>query len=202
MKTNRTEKLKEIRDEVFKLKTSPLYSFRKENNYYPVIGEGSHFAKIIAIGEAPGLNEAKTGKPFCGASGKVLDELFNSIDLERSDVYVTNIVKDRPPSNRDPSIEEIKLYTPFLRRQIEIIQPIVLVSLGRFAMHFLLDHFLINLEKPSISKIHGQIFEADADYGKIKILPLFHPAVAVYNRNRLPELKQDFQILKKIIEES
>src|SRR3989338_5497296 len=98
----RTELLRKVKDEVINLKESPLYEERVKNNVFPVIGEGSHSAKIMFIGEAPGKNEAKTGKPFCGASGRVLDELLAHVGIPRSEVYVTNIVKDRPPMNRDP----------------------------------------------------------------------------------------------------
>src|SRR5687768_17220991 len=108
--------LKRIKDEVLALSTSPLFEYRKSNGYFPVIGEGDHDAKIMFIGEAPGENEAKTGKPFCGRAGKVLDDLLNSVGIDREDVYVTNIVKDRPPKNRDPLPEEIELYAPFLDR--------------------------------------------------------------------------------------
>ncbi|MEK9183760.1 MAG: uracil-DNA glycosylase, partial [Patescibacteria group bacterium] len=107
---NRTDLLKQIRDEVLNLKKSPLYKYRTQNKFFPVIGEGSDYAKIMFIGEAPGKNEAKTGRPFCGAAGKILDELLVSVKILRSDVYITNIVKDRPPMNRDPLPEEIKIY--------------------------------------------------------------------------------------------
>src|SRR3989344_9115887 len=106
----RKEALRKIKDEVIALKKSPLYTFRIENKNLPVIGEGDHFAKIMFIGEAPGRNEAKTGRPFCGAAGKIFDELLASAGIKREDVYVTNIVKDRPPQNRDPLPEEIELY--------------------------------------------------------------------------------------------
>ena len=98
----KTEQMKEIRDEILVLKTSPLYEYRTSNNYFPVIGEGSHDAKIMFVGEAPGRNEAKTGRPFCGAAGKVLDQLLAHAGILRNTVYVTNIVKDRPPENRNP----------------------------------------------------------------------------------------------------
>ena len=123
MSTDRRDQLRAIRDAVVNLSESPLYEYRLSNSYYPVIGQGDHYADIMFIGEAPGKNEAETGRPFCGASGRVLDELLESIDLKREDVYVTNILKDRPPNNRDPLKNEIELYTPFLEQQIEIIQP-------------------------------------------------------------------------------
>src|SRR3989338_9321442 len=107
MADNRTELLRSIKDEVLALKESPLYTERIKNGVFPVIGEGNHDAKIMFVGEAPGKTEAATGRPFAGAAGKILDELLASISINRSDVYITNIVKDRPPLNRDPSPEEI-----------------------------------------------------------------------------------------------
>lgn len=196
---NRTEPLKQIRDEVVNFKKSPLYKERIKNKVFPVIGEGSHFAKIMFIGEAPGRNEAKTGRPFCGAAGKILDELFASAGIKREDVYITNIVKDRPPFNRDPLPEEIKAYGPFLDRQIEIIQPEIIATLGRFAMSYIIQKFNLENQLDSISRMHGKAFDASASYGKIKIVPLYHPAVAVYNGNTKGELIKDFQIFKTLI---
>src|SRR5258708_36791933 len=104
------EQMRAIKDEILTLTESPLYAYRSENNYFPVIGEGSHNASIMFVGEAPGKNEAKTGRPFCGAAGKILDELLAGVNIPRADVYITNIVKDRPPQNRDPLPEEIAAY--------------------------------------------------------------------------------------------
>lgn len=194
---NRTELLRKIKEEVIALKESPLYAERIKNKVFPVIGEGSHYAKIMFIGEAPGRNEAATGRPFCGAAGKILDELLASADIKREDVYITNIVKDRPPFNRDPLPEEIGAYAPFLDRQIEIIQPQAIATLGRFSMDYIMRKFnLTDLIQP-ISRMHGKVFEAEAPYGKIKIAPLYHPAVAVYNSNTKDELKKDFQVLRE-----
>lgn len=194
----RRELLKTIRDEVVALKESPLYKFRVENKNLPVIGEGNHFAKIMFIGEAPGRNEAKTGRPFCGAAGKILDELLESAGIKREDVYVTNIVKDRPPQNRDPLPDEIKIYGPFLDRQIEIIQPQVIATLGRYSMNYIMPKFDLTLELEPISKAHGKVYEAEASYGKIKIVPFYHPAVAVYNSHTKDLLKKDLEVLKTI----
>lgn len=195
---NRTEELSKIKDEVVNLKESPLYKERIKNKVFPVIGEGSHHAKIMFIGEAPGKNEAETGRPFCGAAGKVLDKLLASISLDRKEVYVTNIVKDRPTSNRDPLPEEIKLYAPFLDRQIDIIQPKVIATLGRFSMDYIMKKFGLESELQSISKMHGRMFDAKAEYGTVKIVPLYHPAVALYNGSEMETLKKDFAILKEI----
>jgi DNA polymerase len=195
-KEERKEKMKAIRDEVLVLKESPLYKFRVENKNLPVIGEGSHFAKIMFVGEAPGRNEAKTGRPFCGAAGKILDWLLQGAGIKREEVYVTNIVKDRPPQNRDPLPEEIEIYGPFLDRQIEIIQPQVIATLGRYAMGYIMQKFNLSLELEPISKAHGKVYEATASYGKIKIIPLYHPAVAVYNSHTKDILAKDFELLK------
>ena len=189
----KSQQLKEIRDEVWNLKESPLYTERINNNAYPVIGEGSHDAEVMFIGEAPGKNEAATGRPFCGRSGKVLDSLLVHINLNRKDVYITNIVKDRPTNNRDPKSEEIELYAKFLDRQIEIIQPKLIVTLGRFSMEYIMKRYGLEKEFDSISKIHGQKFETNFSYGQVLVLPLYHPAVAVYNNNMLGDLKKDFE---------
>ena len=195
---DRTELLRQIKEEVLNLKESPLYKERISNKAFPVIGEGNHTAKIMFVGEAPGENEARTGRPFCGASGRILDKLLQSIDVDRKDVYVTNILKDRPPRNRDPSFEEIQLYAPFLDRQIMIIQPKVIATLGRFSMEYIMRKFDLDDKLQSIGRIHGQIFDVQTDYGSIKIVPLYHPAVAVYNANTMETLKNDFTVLKDI----
>ena len=198
MINDKTEKMRKIRDELFSLKESPLYEYRTQNNFFPVIGEGSHDAKIMFVGEAPGRNEAKTGRPFCGTAGNVLDELLADVNIPRKEVYITNIVKDRPQNNRDPLPEEIKIYGPFLDRQIEIIQPKVIATLGRYSMDYIMRKFNLDLEIEPISKAHSKFFNAVASYGPIKIAVLYHPCVAVYNPHRLPELKKDFEILKKV----
>ncbi len=197
VKTDRTEALKKIRDEVFAFGKSPLYDERIKNKAYPVIGEGNHEAKIMLIGEAPGRNEAKTGRPFCGAAGRVLDELLTSAGIDRKDVYITNIVKDRPPGNRDPLPEEIAAYAPFLDRQIEIIKPKAIAALGRFSAAYLLKKYGLWDDSMAISKIRGRSFEAETAFGKIAVIPLYHPAVAVYNPPAKKLLKKDFEILKQ-----
>ena len=193
------ESLKKIKDEVLALTASPLYKYRVENKYFPVIGEGSHEAKLMFIGEAPGENEAKTGRPFCGRAGGVLDILLDSLGIERKDVYVTNIVKDRPPGNRDPLPEEIALYAPFLDRQIEIIKPKVIATLGRFSMAYIMNHYGLEWEVGPISVLHGQTFGAKTNNINFKYVPLYHPAAAIYNQKLLDTLKQDFQVLKTLI---
>lgn len=194
---DKTNGLKSIRDELIAATDSPLYTYRQENHYYPVVGEGNHDANVFFIGEAPGKNEAMTARPFCGRAGKILDELLDSISLARTDVYITNIVKDRPPGNRDPLPAEIAYYAPYLDRQISIIQPKVLVTLGRFSMAWILNHFNLADQLRPISDLHGQVIKADFSYGPVVIIPLYHPAVAIYNRGQKDVLLADFQVVKK-----
>ena len=200
MSNDRSQALEQIRDEVWNLKESPLYQERVDNQTLPVIGEGSHNAQLMFVGEAPGRNEAKTGRPFCGTAGKILDELLTSAGIKREEVYITNIVKDRPPSNRDPLPEEIAIYGPFLDRQINIIQPLAIVTLGRFSMNYIMERFNLENSLKSISQLHGQILEAKTSYGTIKIAIMYHPAAAIYNPKTKETLQKDFQILTSLVQ--
>ena len=192
---NKTEELRKIRDEVVDLENSFLADERRTNGTLPVIGEGSHDATVMFIGEAPGENEAKTGRPFCGRAGKVLDSLLESAGIKREDVYITNIVKDRPPKNRDPLPEEIETYAPFLDRQIEIIKPKVIATLGRFSMEYVMRRYGLEGELDTIGTLHGKILQTTNS----KLIPLYHPAAAIYNQHLHDTLKQDFQVLKTVI---
>ena len=196
MSSQKTEKLKKIKEEVIGLKESPLYNYRKDNEYFPVIGEGDHNADLMLIGEAPGENEAKTGRPFCGRAGQILDEMFEEVGIKRKDTYITNIVKDRPPENRDPTPNEITLYGPFLDRQIKIIEPKIIATLGRFSANYTLKKFSFG-DNFSISKINGDVFKRE-DLS-FKIIPLFHPAATIYTRSRRDDLVEDFKKVKKIL---
>ena len=197
---NRTELMRGIKEEVVNFKESPLYHEPIRNRVLPVIGEGNHHAEIMFVGEAPGRTEAETGRPFCGAAGRVLDELLKSIGIERKDVYITNVVKDRPPNNRDPLPEEIALYAPFLDRQIEIIKPKIVVALGRHSMKYLFEKFGLEPGLLSISKIHGSVFDAASPHGKIKVVPMYHPASVLYNPELRKELEKDFRVLKELLQ--
>lgn len=202
------QELKKIKDEIINCKKCSLYKTRT----YPVIGEGSHQAKIIFCGEAPGAQEDKTGHPFCGTAGKILDELLNAVEIKREDVYICNILKCRPPNNRDPLPEEIKACTLYLARQIGIIEPEIICPLGNFATRFIFKKYNLENQLEGISKIHGKIFEPQITaedvqsslfeqkrrgIKEVKIIPLYHPAVATYNANMKEILKKDFQVLKK-----
>jgi DNA polymerase len=196
---DRAAAMEKLGEQVRNLTRSPLYGFRTEHNYKAVIGEGDLNAKIMLIGEAPGLQEAKSGRPFVGASGRFLNELLESAGLQREQVYITNIVKDRPPENRDPTPDEIALYAPVLEAQIALIQPQVIATLGRFAMDYVLGLFQMPQKGEKISLLHGQLLEAQAPYGSVYVLPLYHPAVALYNLNQRQTLLEDIQKLAPFV---
>ncbi|OIO51724.1 MAG: uracil-DNA glycosylase [Candidatus Portnoybacteria bacterium CG_4_8_14_3_um_filter_44_15] len=188
-------KLKQIRDKTIDCRKCPLYRTRT----LPVVGQGNHAAKIIFVGEAPGQNEDKTGRPFCGQAGGVLDELLASIGQPRESVYIGNILKCRPPQNRNPLENEIEACAPYLEEQIEAIRPKIIAALGNYAAVFILKKYGLEDKIEGISKIHGKVFEAAAPFGGIKIIPLYHPAVAVYNANMKETLKKDFLIIKNFL---
>jgi DNA polymerase len=196
MKNDRTERMRAIRDEVLALSTQ-LAAERRATSMHPVIGEGSHLARVMFVGEAPGRNEAATGRPFVGAAGKILDELLTSAGIPRPDVYITNIVKDRPPMNRDPEPREIEAYGPFLDRQVDIIRPEIIATLGRFAMGYILTKFGCADQVRPISLMHGTVIQGKASYGPVRIIPLYHPAVAVYNASMKDTLRKDFAVLRQ-----
>ena len=156
-----------------------------ESAHSLVMGDGSLDADIVFIGEAPGKKEDLTGLPFVGASGKFLDTMLASIHLQRKDVYITNIVKYRPPNNRDPSVAEKAAFWPYLLRQIEIIQPKVIITLGRHSM----ANFLPGVK---IGDIHGQLRHVHIDELDLAVVPLFHPAAALYNGGLRQTLTDDF----------
>lgn len=195
----RAAQLAAIREEIVALSESPLYDYRTANHYHPVIGDGNPLAEIVFIGEAPGEVEAKTGRPFVGPAGRVLDELLASIDLKREDVYITNVVKDRPPDNRDPRVKEVRLYSPFLWRQLEIIQPKVIVPLGRHALEFVRRHFSGFPAEGSVSTLHGTAYPVEAPYGRAFVVPLYHPAVLFYREDLKETVETDFRLLGELI---
>ncbi len=153
-----------------------------------VPGEGNPNADVVFIGEAPGRQEDITGKPFVGASGKFLTELIESAGLKRSDVFITSIVKYRPPNNRDPRPDEKQQSWPYLLRQLRVIQPKLVVTLGRHSMGYFVP-------KGTITELHGTLVEG----GEWPILPLFHPAAALYNNNMRKIIVEDFARLKDIL---
>lgn len=161
-----------------------------------VLGDGNPDADIVFIGEAPGKNEDQTGKPFVGAAGKFLDEMLASIKLDRGDVYITNIVKYRPPNNRDPEPEEKKAFFPYLTKQLAVIEPKVIIPLGRHSMNAFLPDF-------KISEVHGKAYRRkliiEGLETEVVFLPLYHPAAALYNGGMRSTLLEDFAGIPQII---
>lgn len=158
-----------------------------------VMGDGNINADIVFIGEAPGKNEDEQGLPFVGAAGKFLNEMLAAADMVRADVYITNIVKYRPPNNRDPLPEEKSEFWPYLLKQLQIIQPKVVITLGRHSM----EYFLPGMK---ISAIHGEPKRIKFGNEYLVIIPLFHPAAALYNGSLRQTLIDDFLMVPKIIE--
>lgn len=165
-----------------------------ENATNLVMGDGNVNADIVFIGEAPGKNEDEQGLPFVGAAGKFLNEMLAAAGMQRSDVYITNIVKYRPPNNRDPLPEEKKAFWPYLLKQLQIIQPKVVITLGWHSM----EYFLPGMK---ISQIHGQAKRIKFGDGNLVVIPLFHPAAALYNNSLRATLLDDFMMVPKIIKE-
>lgn len=192
----KAEALKALRLDLVGATDSPLYAFRTANGYFPVLGQGSPNANILMMGESPGKTEAETGLPFCGPSGEVLDELLLHIGLKREDVYLTNILLDRTPDNRDPLPEELSFYSTFADRMLDIIRPSVIVTLGRFAMQYVLKKFDLPEKRGKISDLHGKLLKASAPYGEIHIVPMYHPAVVLYSASQRATLTRDFEKLK------
>jgi DNA polymerase len=166
----------------------PLHATRTR----AVPGDGPVTARIMAIGEAPGENEDRTGRPFVGAAGQLLTRLLQSIGLDRQDIYIGNVLKCRPPGNRDPEPAEVSACAHFLDEQVALIRPDVILLLGRHAVGRLLPGM------PGISRIHGQrVRRGDRLY-----VPLFHPAAALYNASLLRTLEEDMQRVRGYLDEA
>lgn len=180
------EKLDALREQIAVCTRCELH--RAATN--PVPGEGNPDARILLIGEAPGFHEDTHGKPFVGNSGKFLTQLLEKAGLTREDVFITNVVKHRPPGNRDPLPDEMAACAHFLEEQIEIIDPDVIVTLGRFSLS---RYF----PGERISKIHGQPKEINGRY----VVPMYHPAAALHNGSLRPEIEADFQKLPRLLAE-
>jgi len=164
----------------------------------PVLGEGNLNAIVMFIGEAPGYWEDVKGRPFVGAAGKFLDELLAKIGLARRDVYITNVLKSRPPENRDPQPSEIQACTSYLDRQIKIIQPKIIVTLGRHSMSYIISK--LGFEIRGITGVHGRVYDGDHLGLKVCVIPTFHPASALYNPKYRDALERDFHVIKRELE--
>ncbi len=185
------DSLEKIEEEIRNCARCPLHKSRKN----AVPGEGEHKKKIMFVGEAPGRQEDLQGRPFVGSAGKFLDELLASIGLSRKDVYITNIVKCRPPGNRDPTDEEIKLCSPYLDRQIALLKPRIICPLGRFSAKYILEKYGFPMD--SISRIHGKVFRTE----NIVIIPFYHPAAALYHQELKSKLREGFRTLERVMKD-
>lgn len=155
-----------------------------------VFGAGDQRAEIVFVGEAPGLNEDRQGAPFVGAAGQLLTKLLASVGLDRSKVYITNVVKCRPPDNRDPTSDEVDTCRPFLKGQLEIIRPAVVCALGNFATQALIG------KRVGITKLRGKPVQIENYF----VLPMFHPAAALHRGDLMPEVQADFEGLRSFLE--
>ena len=184
--------LEDLCQQILKCKKCPLHKGR--TNAVP--GEGNPKSKIMFLGEAPGKQEDLQGKPFVGQAGKFLDELLKLANLSRENVFITNVVKCRPPENRDPLPEEIQTCLPYLKEQIKLIKPTLIVTLGRHAMYqFLPKEF-------KISQVHGQPKKmVNTKTGESQVYyPVFHPAAALYHGNLKKDLERDFKKIPRVLE--
>jgi len=177
--------LKELNNQILKCEKCALCETRK--NVVP--GEGSSNADIMFIGEGPGKNEDEQGIPFIGAAGKLLDKLIALIGLTREDIYIANVVKCRPPQNRDPLPEEVDACRPWLDQQIEIIKPKLIVLLGRHSMDRFLPNQKISIDHGKPKRKNGQVY-----------FPIYHPAAALYRNGLLEYLEKDFKKIPKVLE--
>jgi uracil-DNA glycosylase family 4 len=158
-----------------------------------VFGVGNPHADLMFVGEAPGFHEDKQGVPFVGQAGKLLDKLLGGIGLERSEVYIANVLKCRPPGNRDPQPDEIESCEPHLFRQIELIQPRVVATLGNFATK------LLSGKPTGITRVHGQDQEVTLGGNRVLLYPLYHPAAALYTPAMLNVLQEDFRRIPELM---
>jgi uracil-DNA glycosylase len=158
-----------------------------------VFGVGNPDSDLMFVGEAPGFHEDKQGVPFVGQAGKLLDKLLGGIGLERSDVYIANVLKCRPPGNRDPQPDEIESCEPHLFRQIELIQPHVVATLGNFATK------LLSGKPTGITRVHGQEQEVTLGGNRVLLYPLYHPAAALYTPAMLNVLQEDFRRIPELM---
>jgi uracil-DNA glycosylase family 4 len=163
-----------------------------------VPGEGPVPARIMLIGEAPGKQEDASGRPFVGRAGAILNEMLGSAGIRREDVFVTSVIKCRPPKNRDPSPDEISACLPYLERQISLVRPGIIVPMGRFAAACILDMF--GLPAGTIGTIHGKSFFAERQGYSPVIIPVYHPAVITHNPRLKGTLAEDFQAIRDLLQ--
>ena len=190
----KSAKIAKLREKIAECKRCVLHKTRT----HTVPGEGSVDATIMFIGEAPGRNEDLKGMPFVGRAGGVFDQLLQSVGLTRQEIYLCNILKCRPPENRAPLSDEVQACVGSLDIQIKTVNPQIIATLGKYATTYIFQKFGFPLT--NISSVHGQIFAVQTPFGLKTIIPLFHPAVATYDPNKIEVLLKDFQVFKEILQ--
>ena len=170
----------------FKKKYSDFFEglkeeYMDESRFVPAVGPED--ADVMIIGEAPGANEVEEGEPFVGRAGEKMNDVLHDINVDRDEIYITNLVKIRPPDNRDPKKDEIEAWAPLLESEIENVDPDIILTLGNFSSRHMLD------TSKGISKIHGRIFTREGQ----KIMPIYHPAATLYDRSKTPDLEKDLR---------
>ena len=162
-----------------------------------VIGEGNIDSNLVLVGEAPGKKEDETGVPFVGTAGALLNELLETANLDRDNIFITNILKCRPPGNRKPYVREINACLSHLIDQLNIIKPRVIATMGNVATKVFFDKY--DIEKHNMNEVHGKTYKTDTMWGKSTLIPVYHPAAAVYNRNLKPELVKDMKKISNLV---
>jgi DNA polymerase len=185
----RRELLKAVYEEARECTRCPLHQTRST----VVFGSGNADAGLMFIGEAPGAHEDRMGLPFVGQAGKLLDKLLGEIGMERKDVWVCNVLKCRPPNNRDPHPKEIESCQDYLHRQVDLIEPVVICTLGNFSTK------LLRSDTTGISRLHGQPEERVIGSRAVRLYPLYHPAAALYTPSMLETLRADFHRIPEIL---
>lgn len=188
-----SSELESIAREIYECKKCRLWSNRRK----PVPGDGNPRAEVMLIGEAPGYREDVEGKPFVGAAGKLLDQLLKISKLNRSEVFITNVVKCRPPNNRDPLEDEINSCSSYLDRQIIAIKPKLIVCLGRHASSYVLRRGGIDVFL-NMASLRGKTFIVNYEGLKILVIPTYHPAAALYNPKVKAFLIEDFKLISEL----
>lgn len=188
---NKKDELEKLKKEMEEDKNLPL----REGATRLVFGEGNPDAEIYFLGEGPGFHEDRLGRPFVGQAGKLLGRLIESIGFKREDVYISNVVRFRPPENRDPSLEEIEAFRPYVDREIEIVNPKLIVTLGRFSM----GKFLLGAK---ISQVHGKSKVVQWQGRTVVVVPMYHPAAALRSLDIMRQIREDFKIIPEMLKKT
>ncbi|MEM2214747.1 MAG: type-4 uracil-DNA glycosylase [Candidatus Nezhaarchaeales archaeon] len=195
MENERVRILEEVAREVASCRKCRLWSSRMK----PVPGQGDVYADVMLVGEAPGYNEDVEGRPFVGAAGKFLDKLLEMAGFRRDEVFITNILKCRPPGNRDPLPDEVDACTPYLDKQVAVIKPKLIVCLGRYSTNYILLKGGVKTYRGRISTVRGQVFKINFEDLSLLVVPTYHPAAGLYNPKLKNMLINDFILIGKVV---